>query len=189
LSNKKYVYVISLTASLIIIGNKIQLIIDKLMEDQILNLHDALDIQINVLTNELALMKEKLILICDGTSQDLSERKVINLGNRTMPPPPRFKRNEVVYLIETSQITGRLEALKINEVIEWNQEIKQWVYSFKIYPRREKNVTVGDRNEILRPYVLEKSENNLCKACEAIPIAISFLEKSINKAKIKREIT
>lgn len=157
----------------------------ELAEDQVLTLCEALDFQISYLESELEKLEEKRDSYCDEEADKPQKQTPVRHRGLVRPPAPRFGRNDVVYLNESAETTGCLEAYRIC-AMRWNGTLNEWFYEFEISKRPEKNMVVGDRNEIIRTKNIYKCESELCTFCEVIPLAISFMERSISRARSRR---
>ena len=156
-----------------------------LLGTEIVGLCEALDLQINVLTKELTNAQTKLLETCPVTyTQPNTPSPTFYKGQMTVPQP-RFGENEVVYLVESAQSVGRLEAYRIDG-IRWSTDLLQWMYSFYIRKRPGHPTTVGDRDNMLRDHVMEHPESELCILCEAMPMVVSFLQTALTRAQSRK---
>lgn len=155
------------------------------LEFEVISLCDALDIQIRVLTTQLAEKQNQYYEVCNEQSEITTASYPTEDKEKISLPQPRFGHNEVVYLRDTAQTTGDLESYRIHS-FEWDKTIEQWVYSFIIKPRPEKNMTVGDRGDLTHTITLQRVEEQLCSACEALSLCISFLQTAVNRAQLRK---
>ena len=160
-------------------------------ESELLTLCEALPIQISVLKRELAEICEKMHCTCpDGgtTPPDPQQPTIINdkvgVNYRMKPPAPRFGFNEVVYLRETAQVLGRLEAYRITD-LEWSNDLLEWKYIMLIKPRPGRNMTIGDRDDKNHPFEIWYPESQLSPVCEALPLAVAFMQKAVKNAEAR----
>ena len=157
-----------------------------LLETELITLCEALDVQINVLERQLTESQKKMNNFCnEELIQPASELPDEKNGIVT-PKAPRFGYNEVVYLIESAETTGSLEAMRVDS-FKWDNNIGEWVYVFRILPRPRRNTTVGDRNDLRRGSIIMMVESQLCKICEALPLVVNFLEVAVSRARFRRE--
>lgn len=157
-----------------------------LLESELVTLCEALDIQIGVLHGELTEMQTKLMENCPdgGSTQPDTPRPTEDKG-KILPPPARFGVRQVVYLKETAEVVGRLEAYRV-DAVEWDNGIKQWFYVFQIRPRPRRNTTVGDRDDLRRGKLIVYPESQLVTICEALPLAVTFLQRALQRAQFRR---
>jgi hypothetical protein len=171
-------------------SRSIKLVPGKLYEEQILRICEALDIQISVLQREFNAAVELFQKTCNST--DASSRRPTmkvyeDFKNTVEPPDPRFGYNEVVYLAETAQTVGRLEAYRVTD-LNWDNGFKEWLYSFQLKPRPEFHMTIGDADNWRRAPKILLHESDLCTYCEAQEFAVDFLTEALNRA-IRRRIS
>lgn len=169
-------------------GKSIEFLPITLLEEELLTLCEALDIHIEVISRDLAAMRTKLEENCissDGEEKPEIATPIRN-NNLITPPEPRFGIREVVYLKETAQAVGRLEAMRIDN-LKWDKSVNEWLYIFQIRPRPRRNTTVGDREDLRRGSVVAYPESQLCLICEALPVAVNFLEIALQRSQFKRE--
>ena len=156
-----------------------------LTESEIITLCEALDLQISVLKLELSQMQQKQSTNCASFVEPISAGPIVKDDGRVQPPKPMFSFNEVVYLIESAKAVGRLEAFRVNG-LRWENSVSQWVYTFDIQPRPERNTTVGDRDDMRRGFGIYYSEPELCHFCTAVNSAVQFLVRAVNLAEQRR---
>lgn len=161
----------------------------KLLESELLTMCEAIEIQISVLRRQLEEAETQLAVQCGSSGgSDLPNIAQPTEGTYiTTPPRPRFGYNQVVYLVETSQTTGNLEAYRISNLY-WDGSVKQWVYTFHIKPRPGRTTTVGDRDDMSRGMELKFLESALGLICEVLPLRVQFLMQAYNKAVRRQEI-
>lgn len=155
----------------------------KLLESEIITMCEAIELQVSVLKRQLDEANAQLTQLC-GSSGGIplpSVAKPIEGVYITTPPRPRFGYNQVVYLIETAQTTGNLEAYRISNLY-WQTQLKQWVYTFHIKPRPGRSTTVGDRDDLSRHSELQFLESALGEVCEVLPLRVQFLTLAYNRA-------
>jgi hypothetical protein len=153
----------------------------ELREAAVLNLCEAIDIQIDVLEKQLSDAQEQMTSLCaEPETQPATPDPQPEHGLIT-PAAPRFGYNEIVYLKESAETIGELEGFRISE-LEWNSEINQWVYVFDIFPRPGKNMTVGDRDDWKRIHQIKYAEADLVTVCEAMPLKVAFLQRAVDRA-------
>jgi hypothetical protein len=158
-----------------------------LLESELTTLCEAIDIQISVLHRELTEMQVKLLENCpDGGSIQPNPPRPVEDKGKVLPPQSRFGVRQVVYLKETAEVLGRLEAYRIDDV-EWDNGIKEWLYKFYTRPRPRRNTTTGDRDDLRRAKTIIYPESQLCTICEALPLAVHFLEIAIQRAEFRRQ--
>lgn len=149
----------------------------EVFEDELLTLCEALPIQLDVLERELAEMQSQFAESCPGgavtTTSNTSE---------TDPPAPLFGYNEIVYLRETAEVLGRMEAFRITDY-QWSTQTREWTYIMHIRRRPGRNMTVGNRIDMTREFDLVYPENQLCPLCEAIPLALTFLNRAVSQTR------
>lgn len=168
-------------------GKKERLMPITLLESELITLCEALDIQISVLQRERDQMQAKLNEHCEGQEIDRTPvQSPIRDNGKVIPPDPLYGYNEVVYLTETAQTVGRLEAYRITN-FRWDDDMVEWVYEFVIKPRPRRNTTVGDMDDLRRGTTLEYPESMLCSICQAITLANDFLERAVNRAILRRQ--
>lgn len=158
----------------------------RLYESALLSLCEALDLQIMALERELAEVQEQFKSNCLNAQQQPEVVPPHKWHYLSTPPPPRFGYNEVVYLKETAENVGRLEAFRISN-FKWDSDLGQWLYTFHIKRRPERNMTVGDRDNWTRKLDLRYPEEDLCLICEALPIAVNFMQQAVQRAKYRRQ--
>lgn len=161
----------------------------KLYESEIITMCEALELQISVLKREFDEATAQLAKVCgsaDGSPLPDVAKPTEGVAIVT-PPRPRFGYNQVVYLIETAQTTGNLEAYRISN-FSWNGKLKQWVYTFHIRPRPGRSTTVGDRDDLSRAVNLEFPESVLGEICQVLPLRVQFLTLAFNRA-VRRQQT
>jgi hypothetical protein len=158
-----------------------------LLESEVLNVCDALDNQIGVLSREYNDMSAKLDAHCGGELVEAADIVQPTYNKELVSPPrPRFGYNSMIYLRETAEVTGVLESYRVDD-IKWDRDNLQWVYYSIIRPRPEKNSTVGDRGDLTHDTVLSFIEVRLCTVCEAISLAVSFLSRALSRAQSRRQ--
>ena len=160
-----------------------------LPESELVTLCEAFDLQIPVLERELADMEQKLVENCSGTGElDLKPNTPQPTEDKTKitPPNPRYGHNEVVYLRESAEVTGCLEAFRIDN-LRWSNDIGEWLYVFLIRPRPRRNMTVGDRDDMRRSSTIFYPESQLCQLCEATQLAVEFLERAVARARLRKQ--
>jgi hypothetical protein len=168
-------------------GKKERLMPITLLESELITLCYALDTQISVIQREYDQMSIRLNENCEGQEVDRTAvRKPVRGNGQVVPPNPLYGYNEVVYLTETAQTVGRLEAYKITN-FRWDDDVAEWIYEFVIKPRPRRNTTIGDMDDLRRGTVLEYPESMLCTICEAITMARDFLERVINRAVLRKQ--
>ena len=158
-----------------------------MLESEVLDVCDALDNQISVLEREYSEMSAKLTEHCGGES--VIPQEIVNPTynkEKVIPPRPRFGYNSVVYLRETAQTTGNLESYRVDD-IKWDKINNQWVYYIIVRPRPERSSTVGDRGDLTHDVVMNFIEFQLCTVCEAISLAVSFLNLALVRARWRRQ--
>jgi hypothetical protein len=178
-AKKEYLY----TFKIDLYSSQPKLLVARLYEDQICDLCTALQFQISVLEREydaaIALFENKCPHGVPPYQQQITyeDHKM-----RVHPPKPRFGYNEIVYLLETAQVVGRLESFHIFRII-WNNKVNQWNYIIKIYPRPEHHMTIGDADN--RRHILEAvyAENELTTFCEAQDMVVQFLTQALSLAR------
>jgi hypothetical protein len=158
-----------------------------LLETELCTLCEALDIQIEVLQKELLDMSQKYEDNC-GSVPDIQPNTPYPVPDKTKirPPAPRFGIRDVVYLRETAEVVGRLEAFRVDDMI-WDTASNMWLYYFYVRPRPSRNTTVGDRDDMRRSRTVIYPESQICTLCEALPLAVSFLENAITSAQFRKE--
>ena len=166
--------------------DKAKLLPITLLESELITLCEALDVQISVLERELSDAQKKLSNFCPEELIQPAPETPNEKNGITTPKAPRFGYNEVVYLIESAETTGSLEAMRIDN-LSWDNSIGEWIYTFRILPRPRRNTTVGDRNDLRRGSIIMMVESQLCKICEALPLVVNFLVVAVNRAKLRRE--
>jgi hypothetical protein len=160
-----------------------------LMENEIATLCEALDLQKTVLDRELALARKRLEICNTDTAANVDpipENLPTVDGINVLPPAPLYNVGAIVYLIESAEVTGNLEAYRIDGV-RWENEIGEWVYKINISPRPEHNSTMGARITQRKHLVLEYPEGQLCPYCNAISAVVKFLESAVFKNRIRRQ--
>jgi len=157
-----------------------------LLDSEIIGLCGAIDLQVAVLTKELANAQEQLTNNCPTSLEQPSQVDLKFVQGQLGVPRPRFGENEVVYLVESAQSVGRLEAYRIDG-IRWSTGLLQWLYSFYISKRPGHPTTVGDRDNMLRDHVMEYSESELCMLCEALPMVVSFLQLALTRSQCRQQ--
>lgn len=164
-------------------GSKISPV--QLYESELIVLCEALDIQISVLNRELSEQQVRLQSICpNGPIVAPTQIPSID-GDQITPPAPRFGVNDVVYLLESAEVVGRLEAFRIND-ISWDNSFRQWKYIMIVKPRPGKTMTIGDRGDMTHNLSIGYPESQLGAVCEALPLAVKFLQRALNKAVTRR---
>jgi len=158
-----------------------------LLESEMATLCEALVLQVSVLERELEAMRLQQSSNCSTTEPLVAPDtpQPIRIKTQVIPPKPRFGVNQVVYLKETAEVVGRLEAYRVDG-IRWD-DINQWLYVFEIRPRPRRNTTVGDRDDLRRGSVIFYPESQLCLLCEAIPLAVAFLERALTRARLRQQ--
>jgi len=156
-----------------------------LLETEIVGLCEATDLQIGILTKELADAQTKLLENCPVSLEQLSTTSPSFYKGQMAIPQPRFGENQIVYLAESAQAVGRLEAYRIDG-IRWSTGLLQWMYTFYIRKRPGHPTTVGDRDNMLRDHIMEYPESELCILCEALPMVVSFLQTALTRAQSRR---
>lgn len=157
----------------------------KVYESELLTVCEALAIQIPVLTRQRAVLQAQMVSTCPNGATTLTQVAYgENSDGSVRPPSPLFGYNEVVYLRESAQATGNLEAFRITD-IKWNQSLFEWVYYMYIKRRPGRNMTVGDRGDMTREFELSYPESVLCPVCEALPLAISYFDRAINSLTLR----
>jgi hypothetical protein len=167
-------------------NRRVQLIAAKLFEDQLITLCEALDIQISVIQRQYDEMYVKYQAACpDGVV--LYEPVQVYESARFMvqPPQPRFGHNDVVFLKETSQTTGVLEAFRIKDM-SWDTSRNMWLYKFEIKPRPERTMSVGDADNWHRSYIIAYYDVELSTYCEALYYSVQFLYDAVTAATTRR---
>ncbi len=97
---------------------------------------------------------------------------------------PKFRINDLVYL-ESSARVGRLESYRVSGIQLLGT--RNWIYQFIIDQRPPAEATVGDRVDLKEGTELFFSEAELLEACEAMPIVIDTLERTIRKFTLARD--
>lgn len=175
-------YVYSFTRTTKLYSNRDQRLLPiKLYEPEILTLCEALDLQISVLSRELIESRRQFELNCLQAEVKPPPQTPVVSGDLSLPPPPRFGYNQVVYLRETAETVGRLEAFRINKFV-WSDSVGQWIYTFHIKRRPGRTMTVGDRDDMSREFDLRYPEADLCLICEASPSVVKFAELALRRA-------
>lgn len=165
--------------------DKPQLMPTTLLESEIIGLCDALDIQIQVLERQLTEITDKFDENCQQQQQIADPPVASTVKSITQPPRPRFGHGQVVYLRETAETTGRLEAFRIDG-FTWDNNLGEWMYFFNIRPRPRRNTTVGDRDDLRRGSVITIPESQLGTICEALTLAVDFMDLAVRRAKSRR---
>lgn len=156
----------------------------KIYESELVDLCEALNIQISVLKRELDKLLEQQTTFCPVPIKTVQPRTPTIVENTTKPPPPRFGANEVVYLLETAQVVGRLEAFRLSGMT-WNTKINQWLYRVHIRSRPGRGMTVGDRDNWNRVYDVYYPETSFGTLCEALPLAVAYMTLAVNRAQFR----
>lgn len=159
----------------------------RLHESQIITFCEAIGIQINVLQKEYD-DAIKTFDKCQGSSPieiEKTPRVYEDSKFQTSLPKPKFGYNETAYILDTAQVVGRLEPVRISD-IQWDDVRKQWVYIIKYEPRPERSMTIGDNDNWSRPYVVGYSEDELIRFCEAQNEVVKFLSNALSIAKRRR---
>ena len=158
-----------------------------LLETELCTMCEALDIQIVKLQNELSEMETKYNDYC-GNMPDIQPDtpNPLPIKTKIQPPAPRFGIREVVYLKETAEIVGRLEAFRVDDLM-WDRASNMWMYYFYMRPRPTRNTTVGDRDDMRRSRTVIYPESQICTLCEVIPLAVAFLERAISSAQFRKD--
>jgi hypothetical protein len=185
-ARRKYLYTFVRTLH-VVHPKKSDFIPAKLYEDQVCNLCGALQNQMGVLERQFNEAMETLNTKCTATGAiDFVQTPIVYEDSKfmTQPPAPRFGINDVVYLTETAQTTGALEALRINNMV-WDNIRRMWTYKFIIRPRPERHMTIGDADAWHNPKVLYLFENELVTFCEAQQLVVSFLDNALTQCKIR----
>jgi hypothetical protein len=158
----------------------------ELRESLIMILCEALDTQIRVLNKELDDVRKQFTDNCVEPQPAQDPPAPVKFKQMIITTIPRFGYNEFVYLRESAEVLGRLEGFRIDG-IEWNTDLNQWVYVFTITPRPGKHMTVGDRGDMTYNQIIKYPEVDLCKICEALPLAVSFLERAVARAVFRQQ--
>ena len=164
-----------------------QLLPVRLSEMQIITFYEAVDIQIGVLQKEYNKAVKTLQERCPEVNPIPALPVVPRLSEdpntlQTVMPKPKYGYNQVVYLRESAEASGSLEAMRITD-ISWENKHRQWLYSFEIQPRPEYNMPVGDADVWRRRMCPSYSETELLTMCEAQQLAVNFLASALAKAK------
>jgi hypothetical protein len=164
----------------------VQLISARLYEDQLVTLCEALDIQISVLQRQYDEMNAKYQSACPNGVELYVPTPVYESARfLVQPPKPRFGYNEVVYLKETSQTTGVLEAFRIKDMV-WDTSRNMWLYKFEIKPRPERTMSVGDADNWHRSFIVAYYDVELVVYCEALYYCVQFLDGAVTAAKTRK---
>lgn len=156
-----------------------------LHESELINLCEALDIQIGVLERELAKAEQQLATVCNASEIQPETEHPIEIKSTVQPPRPRFGHYEVVYLTESAQTVGRLEAYRIDD-LKWDNNLREWLYFFHIRPRPRRSTTVVDREDLRHGSIISYPESQICKVCEALPLVVKSLQIAVQRAKFRR---
>jgi hypothetical protein len=148
------------------------------MESSLVTLCEALESQAVILAKELDDIRSKIDMLCNEVEDDPGAQPVSTDRGLVYPPRPRYGVNSVVYLRESAESLGRLEAYRVSN-FKWSKDANEWFYNFDIHTRPEKNMVVGDRNEILRGHTFGKVESSLLTLCEVLPLCESFLSTAL----------
>jgi hypothetical protein len=157
-------------------------------ESQLLTLCEALDLQIPSLERDLAGLEAQMTSSCpNGAIAEYVSPTPEVINGRINPPAPRFGYNEVVYLRESAEALGRLEAYRVTDFY-WEKDFKEWVYKFFIQRRPGRTMTVGDRGDMTArsEFDLIYPESELATICEALPLAVTFMRQAVTRAKARR---
>lgn len=150
----------------------------ELREEAILTLCETLPIHISVIGKELEKAEEQLEDFPGGVVVT-KPVPVETRGRILQPPEPRFGVNEVVYLIDSAEINGRLEKMRIDS-LEFNNESQEWEYTAIFRKKPGENATVGDRNDLRRSVVVNRPESQLGTIADVLPLRVDFLTRALN---------
>jgi len=150
-------------------------------EENLATLCEALPIRLAVSARELADLRSRFDSLCGGTDagHPVEPGRATRSGSSDFLPAPRFGFNEVAYLRETAETTGRLEGLRLDQS-SWDVGAGQWSYQVVFKPRPERPLPVGDRGTMQHDKVVAYRESELCSICEALGLAVSFMERSVS---------
>lgn len=157
-----------------------------LRSSEVISLCDALDLQISFLQRELTEMEAKLSINCSSEEDPPDTPNPTIVKTKVIPPDPRFGYNEIVYLRETAESVGRLEAYRIDG-LRWDSDFGEWVYKFEIRPRPRRNTTVGDRIDLRHVLIIEYPESQLSTLCEVLTLSVTFLRRAVSRAVSRKE--
>lgn len=146
-------------------------------ENELINICDALSIQISFLERELSRANSDLSKITPPRIAVESAVEGI--------PKPKFGINEVVYLASTAEIVGRLEPMMI-DAVAYDSGSTKWKYTFVFQQRPGENMTVGDRNDLKSEVVVSYYEDEITNLYEALTLSVSYLTQAVNSARAKR---
>ena len=155
----------------------------EIREEEILTLCEALPIHISVLEQELEKAESQLPAV-EVDPPPAAPVPVQSNFQILQPPVPRFAFNEVVYLIDTAEATGRLEKMRI-EALNFDTIKQEWRYSAVFRRKPGENATVGGRNDLRRDVVIDRLESELATFAEVIPIRIDFLQTALNASNLR----
>jgi hypothetical protein len=166
----------------------VQLIPARLVESQLVTLCEATDIQLSVLQRDYDKAVKLLNDRCSGYVAPPETPTVYEDPStlQTKPPKPKFGYNEVVYLKESADSAGFLEAMRITQ-IDWDNKRKQWLYSFQFTARPEYSMPIGDGSayrDAPKPYY---NESELLTFCEAQQIVVNYLAQAIQNAQWRKQ--
>ncbi|MEM3000680.1 MAG: hypothetical protein QXP41_00610 [Candidatus Nitrosocaldus sp.] len=95
-----------------------------------------------------------------------------------MPATPKFRINDVVYLVESAAL-GELEAYRIGALRQHTDG--DWIYDIYIDQKPPAEQTVGDRIDLKTTVDASFHESDLATLCEALNIAIYNVQSRINR--------
>ena len=159
----------------------------RLYETEITTICEALLAQIDSLLHDYEAAVKLYDEACPtGVLAYTKRGPITDKFGRIQPPPPRFGFNETVYLIDSAMSVGRLEAYRIAS-FKYDITRSEWMYLIDIQPRLERNMTVGDRDDMRHPSVMQYYESELGVFCEAQSEVVKFLTMAVNRAQTRRQ--
>jgi hypothetical protein len=160
----------------------------RLYETDITTFCDAQDIQIEVLTADYEKAKKLYAEGCpNGVPAYFKQSPITDKFGRIQPPQPRFGYNDMVYLMDTALSVGRLESFRVSD-FRFDVSRSEWLYFIAIHPRLERNMTVGDRDDMRHASAMQYYESELGTFCEAQSEVVKFLEASVNRSVTRRNL-
>ena len=160
----------------------------RLHEHEIIIFCEALDIQISTLERDLNSAVKLYSKQCpNGVPLYIKQPPTTDKFGRTQPPPPRFGYNEVAYLIDSATSVGRLEAFRIHD-FKFDLNRGEWIYYIQIQPRLERNMTIGDRDDMRHSISMQYHESELSTFCETQLEVVNFLTTALNRARTRKRL-